>query len=172
MDIIFLADFSPIKPDFGLLFWTTIIFLLFWFMMSRFAFTPIKDALKKREGDIQDALDEAKRAREEMASLKSENEKILAEAREERSKILKEAKEAKATIIGEAKTKAKEEAQRIVTSAKAEIENQKNSALREVKSQAGMMALAIAEKVIKRQLAGDSEQEKYANSLIDEIKLN
>ncbi|MFT5165277.1 MAG: F-type H+-transporting ATPase subunit b [Saprospiraceae bacterium] len=172
MDIIFLADFSPIKPDFGLLFWTTFIFLLFWFMMSRFAFTPIKDALKKRSADIQQALDEAKKAREEMATLKSENEAILTEAREERSKILKEAKAAKDSIINEAKTKAKEEAQRIVTNAIAEIENQKNAALLDVKNQAGMMALAIAEKVIKRQLTGDSEQEKYANSLIDEIKLN
>lgn len=172
MDIIFLSGFSPIKPDFGLLLWTTLIFLLFWFMMSRYAFGPIKDALKKREGDIQDAIDEAKKAREEMASLKSENEKILAEAREERSKILREAKEMKDSIVTEAKTKAKEEAQRIVLNAKTEIESQKNAALKEVKAEAGMIALAIAEKVIKRQLTGDSEQEKYANSLIDEIKLN
>lgn len=170
--MIYLLDFTVIRPEIGLLFWSSLIFLLFWFIMGRLAFNPIKDALKKREGDIQDSLDEAKRAREEMATLKSENEKILAEAREERSKILKEAKEAKDAIVNEAKTKAKDEAQRIVSSAKAEIENLKNAAMRDVKSQAGMMALAIAEKVIKKQLAGDSEQEKYANSLIDEIKLN
>ncbi len=170
--MIYLLDFSVIRPEYGLLIWSTGIFLLFWFIMGRLAFNPIKDALKKREGDIQDALDEAKKAREEMANLKSENEKILAEARETRSNILREAKEAKESIINEAKTKAKEEAQRIVLSAKSEIENQKNAAMQEVKNNAGMMALAIAEKVIKKQLAGDSEQEKYANSLIDEIKLN
>ena len=66
----------------------------------------------------------------------------------------------------------KEEAQKIVTSAKNEIENQKSAALIDLKNQSGMMALEIAEKIIKKQLSGDSEQEKFANSLIDDIKLN
>ena len=170
--MIFLLDFSPIKPDLGLLIWSTFIFILFWIVMAKMAFGPIKDALKKREGDIQDALDEAKKAREEMAALKSQNEQVLAEAREERSKILKEAKEMKDSIVNEAKTKAKEEAQRIVISAQAGIENQRKALLVDVKKHAGMLALEIAEKVIKKQLAGDSEQEKFANSLIDDIKLN
>jgi F-type H+-transporting ATPase subunit b len=170
--MIYLANFTPILPDFGLIFWTVIFFGLFWFLIGKYAFGPIRDALKKREGDIQAALDEAKLAREEMADLKAENEKVMNEAREERAKILREAKETKDAIVSEARDKAKEEAKRIVNNAKAEIDNQKKAALVEVKSQAGMMALAIAEKVIKKQLTGDSEQEKYANSLVDEIKLN
>ena len=103
--MIFLADFTVIKPDFGLLFWTTIIFLLFWFIIGKFAFRPIAEALKERERDIQDSLDEAKKARQEMANLKSENEALLAQAREERSKILKDAKDARDNIINEAKDK-------------------------------------------------------------------
>ena len=170
--MIFLLDFSPIKPDFGLLLWSSVIFILFWVLMGKMAFGPIKEALKKRESDIQDALDEAKNARDEMSNLKAENEQILIQAREERSKILKEAKEIKDTVIKEAKDKAKEEAQKIVTNAKNEIENQKTAALIDLKNQSGMMALEIAEKIIKKQLSGDSEQEKFANSLIDDIKLN
>ncbi|MEM9920255.1 MAG: F0F1 ATP synthase subunit B [Bacteroidota bacterium] len=172
MELTLLADFSVIKPDVGLLFWTTIIFLGVWFMLGRFAFRPIQEALKDRENSIQDALDEAKRAKEEMSNLKAENERILAEAREERAKILRDAKEMKDSIVNEAKVKAKEEAKRIVTSAKTEIENQKIAAMVDVKNQAGLMALAIAEKVIKKQLTGDAEQEKFANSLIDDLKLN
>ena len=170
--MIFLADFTPIRPDFGLLFWTTVIFLIFWWMMAKYAFNPIKDALKTREADIQGALDEAKRAREDMQNLKSENEKILAEARTERANILKEAKEVKESIINEAKTKAKEDAQRIVASAKTEIENQKMAAMIDVKNKAGMMALDIAEKVLRKELKGDAAQESYVNDLVDEIKLN
>jgi len=90
--MIFLADFSVIKPEPGLLIWTTIIFLIFWFLMSRFAFKPIGAALKQRETDIQDALDEAKKARLEMSQLQAQNEKLLTQAREERTAILKEAK--------------------------------------------------------------------------------
>lgn len=170
--MIFLLDFTPIRPEFGLLFWSTIIFLLFWGIMAKYAFGPIKNALKKRESDIQDALDEAKNAREEMSTLKAQNEQILAQAREERSKILKEAKEIKDSMIKEAKEKARDEAQKIVNSAKNEIDNQKQAALIDLKNQTGMMALQIAEKIIKKQLSGDSEQEKFANSLIDDIKLN
>ncbi|MFK8103167.1 MAG: F0F1 ATP synthase subunit B [Saprospiraceae bacterium] len=172
MDFLFLADFSVVKPGIGLLFWTSIIFLFVWFFLGRMAFGPIQKALKDRENTIQDSLDEAKQAREEMSKLKAENESILAQAREERATILKEAKDAKDSMINEAKVKAKEEAQKIVASAKVEIENQKNAAMMEVKNKAGMMALGIAEKIIKKQLIGDGEQEKFANSLVDEIKLN
>ena len=73
----YLLEFNPIKPDIGLIFWTSIIFLLFWFVIGRFAFRPIASALRKRESDIQDALDMATRAKEEMAVLKAENDKIL-----------------------------------------------------------------------------------------------
>ncbi len=170
--IIFLADFSVMKPEPGLLLWTTIIFALFWMLMARFAFKPIQNALKQREADIQQSLDEAKKAREEMANLKSENEQLLRQAQEERMKILKEANEAKETIINEAKTRAKEEAQKIVASAKEQIENQRMAAITDIKNQTGMMALEIAEKLIRRQLKGDTEQEQFVKTLLEEMKLN
>lgn len=172
MLMIYLLDFSPIKPDLGLLLWTTIIFCLFWFIIGRTAFGPIRRALKSRELNIQSALDEATKAREEMAKLKAENEQILAEARDERAKILKEAIDTKNTIVNDAKEKAKEEAQRIVTNAKLEIESEKQAALIEVKNQVGMMATDIAEKVIRKQLGGSDDHEQFVGKLIDEIKLN
>ncbi|MCI5082102.1 MAG: F0F1 ATP synthase subunit B [Saprospiraceae bacterium] len=172
MEVLFLADFSVIRPDPGLILWTTVVFLLVWIILGRMAFRPIQNALKQREDDIQSSLDEAKRAREEMANLKAENEQLLIEAREERAKILKEAKEAKETIIEEAKDKAKEEAQKIVASAKQEIENQKMAAVTEVKNQMGKMAIEIAEKVMRKDLAADSGQKDFVNRLVDEFKLN
>ncbi len=170
--MMFLADFSVIKPDFGLLAWSTLIFLLFWGIMARFAFRPIATALKKREDDIQDSLDEAKKARDEMANLKSENEQLLIQAREERAKILREAKEAKDTIIKEAKDKAKEEAKKIVASAKTEIENQRMAAVIDIKNQIGNIAIEVAEKVLRKELQGDSSQEAFVKSLVEEVKLN
>ncbi|MFK7932588.1 MAG: F0F1 ATP synthase subunit B [Saprospiraceae bacterium] len=170
IDFLFLADFSVIRPDVGLLFWTTIIFLVFWFGLGKMAFTPIAQALKKREDDIQGALDEAKKAKVEMAALNAKNEELLVEARAERANILREAKEAKDSIIKEARDKAKDEAQRIVTNAKVEIENQKNAAMTELKNQVGVMAIDIAEKVIKKELAGG--QDNFVNQLVNDIKLN
>jgi F-type H+-transporting ATPase subunit b len=173
MEMILLSlDFNPIKPDVGLILWTTIIFGIFWYMMWKYAFGPIRDALSKRESDIQEALDQAAKAKAEMSNLKSENEKILADARAERSLIMKEAKEARDAMINEAKVKASAEGKRIMAEARQEIENQKTAAIIEIKDQAGNMALQIAEKIIRKQLAGDAEQEKFANGLVDDMKLN
>jgi F-type H+-transporting ATPase subunit b len=170
--MLFLADFNVLKPEPGLLIWTTVIFFIFWFLMARFAFKQIGAALKQRENDIQSALDEAKKAREEMSNLQAENEKLLAQAREERSAILKEAKDAKDEIIAEAKERANAEYKRKVESAIQDIENQKMAAMVELKNQAGKMAVDIAEKVLGRELANKPEQEAFANSLADKIKLN
>jgi len=172
LEFIFLVDFSVIKPDIGLLFWTSIIFLITWFMLGRFAFRPIQNALKDREDYIQDSLDEAKKTKAEMANLKAENEKILAEAREERTKILKEAKEAKEKMIAEAKEQARAEAKKISNTAKTEIENQKMAAMVDLKNQSGLLALQIAEKIMKKDLTASGAHESFVADLVNETKLN
>ncbi len=168
----FLADFSVIKPDFGLFFWSCLIFILFWVLIGKLAFRPIADALRKREHDIQDALDEAGKAREEMAKMKAENEALLNQAREERSQMLKEAKETKDAIIKEARDGAKEEAGKILTNAKIEIENQKKHAITEVKNQAGLMAIEMTERLVREELKDRASQEQLVRKLVDEINLS
>lgn len=167
-----LLDFTPFQPSPGLAVWSLITFCIFWFAMSKVAFKPIAQALETRENDIQDALDSAKTAKEEMSNLKAENEKLLATAREERSKMLKEAKDTKNQIIADAKDTAKGEASRIMTQANQDIENQKKAAMMEVKNEVGAIALSIAEKVLKKELAGNAEQESFVNSLVKDINLN
>ena len=168
----FIADFNVIRPDFGLFFWAIVIFAIFWFFIGKFAFRPIADALQKRENDIQDALDQAKKAKEEMEKLQADNEMLLQEAREERAKILKEAKDAKESIIREAKEQAKGEANKMILNAKMEIDNQKNAAIAEVKSQLGSMALEIASKVLKKELSDSKEQVSYVDKLVDDLNMN
>ncbi len=170
--IILAADFSPIKPDFGLIVWTTLFFGLFWWLIGKNAFRPIATALKERSNSIDEALRSAEKAREEMAQLKSENDLILREAREERSKIIKEANEVKSKIIAEAREEAKEEASRMIEDAKHEITSQKNAALHEVKSEVGNIAIEIAEQVLKRELNEKQEQEKLVESLVGDIKFS
>jgi F-type H+-transporting ATPase subunit b len=172
MNIFLLADFSVIKPDPGLIFWTSIIFIVLWTVLGRMAFKPIQNALTKRDNDIQEALDEAKKAREEMSNVQAENQKLLADAREERARMLKDAKETKDQMIKEAKDQARAEAQKIVTNAQQEIENQRKVAMAELKKEVGAMAIDIAEKVLRKQLAGNKEQEQFVNTLVDDIKLN
>jgi F-type H+-transporting ATPase subunit b len=170
--MITLLNFTPFLPSPGLAIWSLLIFLLFWFLMSKVAFKPIANALEQRENDIQGALDSAKKAKEEMSSLKAENDKILAEAREEKSKILQEAKDIKNQTIAEARDKAKEEANKIIASAKLEIENQKKAAIADIKSQVGSMAVDIAEKLVKKELASNPDHTAYVKKLVDDFNLN
>jgi len=170
--MLFLADFSVMKPDPGLIFWTFLIFLLVYVVLGRAAFRPIQKALKKREDDIQDSLDEAKKAREEMSQLQAQNEQLLKEAQEERAKILREAKDAKDSIIAEAKNEAKKEAQKIVADAKEQINNMRMETMTNIRNEVGTMAVDIAEKVLRNKLKGDQEQENLVNKLVDEIKFN
>ena len=167
-----LAVFPPFLPDVGIVFWTTIIFLLVLFVLAKYAFGPIHNALKKREQDIQESLNQAEQAKADIAALQDKNEQLLKQAQEERAKILKEAKETKDAIVKEAKEKAKAEAQKIVTIAQEEISNMKQSVLAEAKNELGNMAIEIAEKVLRQKLSGDKDQEKLVQSLVEEIKFN
>ncbi len=172
MQALFLAEFSPIQPEIGMIFWALVIFALTWLVLGRFTFKPIARALREREESIGGALAEADRARTEMAQLKTENQSLLKQAQTERTLMMKEAKEAQEGILKAAREQARTESARIVAEAHAEIETQKNAAMLEVKNSAGQLAIDVAQKILRNQLADPSAQQRYANTLIDEIKLN
>ncbi len=166
MHILAFDPMSLILPDLGLLFWTTVIFLLFWFLMGKFAFKPIVKAIKDREQSIDDALSAADKAKTEMQQLQSDNAALLKEAREEGARILKEAKEVKESVIADAHGRAKEEAAKIVADAKLEIDAQKKAALAEVKNEVSKLSVEIARKVLGRELEASKDQQTYINSLV------
>jgi F-type H+-transporting ATPase subunit b len=170
--MMYLADFSVIKPDVGLIFWSTIFFLLFWLLIGKMAFKPIKDALKNRETDIKTALDSAEEAKREVAAMKSQNDELLKKAQEERMLVLREAKETAERVVRDAKDKAKEEANNIIINASREIESQKQAALREIKSQVGTMAVTIAENILKKELSSDASSADYVTRMVDGMNFN
>ncbi len=161
-----------LKPEFGLLIWTLLAFLVVFFILKKFAWPAIVKGLKDREQSIAESLATAERVKMEMAQLKSENEALLASAREERAKLLKEARETKDKIVNEAKEQAKTEANKIITEAQAAINTQKMAALTEVKNQVGKLVIEVSEKVLRRELENKSAQEAHIKGLVDDVKLN
>ncbi len=161
-----------VTPDFGLIFWMTITFLAVLFILKKYAWKPILKSLKEREDSIDNALQSAEKAKDEMARLKSDNEKILQEARVEREKLLSDAREVKEKIIEDAKTSAKIEADKMISSAKAQIESEKLTALNEIKEKVVSLSVEIAEKVINKSLSSDKAQVDYASSLLKDIEMN
>ena len=161
-----------VTPDLGTIFWMVIIFGVVAFVLKKFAWKPILNALNEREESIENALNAAEKARQEMANLKAGNEQLLAEARKEKENILREAMNLKDNIVAEAKEKASAETQKSIKSAIQQIENEKAKAINEMKLQITEISLMIAEKVIRKEMAGNKQQQEMVNKLIDEIKLN
>ena len=169
MSTLFLADFSVIKPDFGLIFWTVIIFLVLYAVLAKLAWKPIQKALTKRDNDIQDSIDEAKRVKAEMAQLKDDNQRLLAEAREESTRIVADAEAFAKKRREEAVTEAKEAAQKVSENAQREIANMRDSAMADLKKEVGAMAIEIAEKVIRKDLQNDATQKALVNELVNNL---
>lgn len=163
---------SLIVPSEGLLFWTTVVFVILLVLLRKFAWKPILGAVQTREENIQKALDSAKEAEEKMSSLTAQNEELLKAARAERDVILKEAKEAKEAIVGEAKSVATSEANKIVADAREVIANEKMKAVTELKNQVAGLSIEIAEKILKSELDDKAKQETLINNLVDEVNLN
>lgn len=161
-----------LTPDLGLFFWTLIAFLAVFFILRKFAWKPILTALNERETGIADSIAAAERVKKEMSLMQNENEKLMQQAREERSAMLKEAKDLKDRIVNEAKDQAKAEANKIILDAQQQIQQQKMAALTEVKNEIGNLAVEVAEKVLRKQLATADTQNDYAKMLAEDIKLN
>lgn len=169
MSTLFLADFSVIKPDFGLIFWTGIIFLVTYFILSRAAWNPIQKALTSRNNEIQDSIDEAKRVQAQMAQLKDDNAKLLAEAREESTRIVADAEAFAKQRREEAVNEAKAAAQKVSENAQREIANMRDSAMADLKKEVGTMAIEIAEKVLQKDLKSDVNQTALVSELVKNL---
>ncbi len=161
-----------LTPEFGLFFWTLLAFLVVLFILRKFAWKPILNALNERETGIADSIASAEKVKAEMANIKSENEQLLVKAREERSQMLKEAKVEQERIINKAKEDTKVIADKMIADAQQQIQQQKMAALTEVKNEVGKLSLEVAEKVLRKQLASADSQQEYAKMLAEEIKMN
>jgi F-type H+-transporting ATPase subunit b len=167
-----MALLSIITPDLGLFFWQTVIFLITLFILSKFAWGPIMNALKEREDSITDALSAADKARADIQQLQAKNEALLAEARVERDKILADAHKAATTMMDDARVKATTEGNRLMEAARVSIQTEKNAALHDVKNYAATLAVEIAEKILRKELNNAEEQKKLVSEYIKEVNLN
>lgn len=163
---------SIIAPEPGLFIWTTIIFLVFFFLLRAFAWKPILSMIHAREERIEKSLEEAKEAREAMEKLKSDNEALMKEARAERDKVLSEAKDMRESIIKEARNEAAEAAAQEREKAKQQIEAEKVQALNQIKETAAALAVEVSEKILRQQFQDKATQESYARELINDLAKN
>jgi F-type H+-transporting ATPase subunit b len=156
----------------GLFFWQAIIFVALIFLLRKFAWGPILNAVNEREESIEEALNAAEEARLKLAELKTDNEALLNKAREERDVILKEARTMKSAILDEAKKAASQESEKIVTAARESIQHEKMAAITELKNQVAVLSIDIAQKILKDELSSDEKQKAIIDNVVKDIVLN
>jgi F-type H+-transporting ATPase subunit b len=150
-----------VTPGIGMIFWSTLFFLVLLFILGKFAWPAILTAVKARNESIRHALDAADKAKKEMAKLQADNQKILAEAKAERDKLIADARE-----------KAGEEAKKLVQNAREAIQSEKAAALNDMKVQIAGLSVEIAEKLLRTKLEESKAQKELVDKLINEADLN
>lgn len=159
-------------PGSGLLFWQALIWIILIVFLAVFAWKPIIQSLKIREESIQEALDAAELAKQDMKKLQSKNEKLLDEARLERDNIIKEARNASNLLKEEAKEEAAKISTKMIEEARMAIHTEKQAALTEVKTLVASLSLEIAEKLMRVQLMDDKAQKALVEEFVKDLNLN
>lgn len=160
-----------LKPDPGLLIWMCISFGILVFLLGKFAWKPILGAVKTREQSIADALNEAKKMRDDMAKMSASNEEIMRQARAERETLLKEARDIRDREISEAKGRAKAEADAMLGRAREDIRNEKNAAIVELRNQVADLSLQVAERILKEKLGDAAAQKALVDKVMADVDL-
>jgi F-type H+-transporting ATPase subunit b len=162
---------SLLTPDFGLIFWMLVCFLVLLFILGKYGWPVIIGMIDKRGSYIEESLKAANDANERLKNIQAESEKILVEAKNAQIRILKEATAAKNQMIADAQKQAGVEAEKIIEAARADIRTEKENAIREIRSQVAELSVDVAEKVLRKELADQQSQVDMINRLLDEINI-
>lgn len=160
---------SILTPDFGLLFWMFLAFLVVFGVLATFGFPAIIKMVEGRKQYIDDSLRKAHEASERLDNIKQEGDAILQEAREKQAQVINEAAVTRDAIVEKAQAKAHEESARIISDAKAQIENDKQNAVRDIRTQVAELSIQIAENILREKLSLNDMQMEMIDRLLDEV---
>lgn len=163
---------SLLTPDSGLLFWMIVSFGIVLVILSKYGFPVIIKAIEQRKAYIDNSLQTARQANEQLANIQAEGALLLAEAKDRQNLIIREALAEKERIIEEARQKATSEAHLQMEEATRRIREEKEKAIREVRSEIADLSIAIAEKVMREKINRDHEQQQIIDRLLDEVSFS
>jgi F-type H+-transporting ATPase subunit b len=152
-----------VQPDPGLFIWTIVTFLVLLTLLAKFAWKPLLEALETRQLTIRKALDDAQQARQELERLNVESAEIIRKARLDADAIITQSRSDGDRLREELRQKAKADAETIVRNAERQIQLETGRALQQIRLEAVDLSVAIASKLIGRNLSKEDNQR-----LIDE----
>ena len=155
-------------PETGLLFWMLLSIIVVFAVLAKFGFPVITRMVEERREYVEQSLQAAKEANDQLAQVKSQSEALLQSAREQQMKILNEASATRDQIVAEAKAQAQAETQRQIEDAKRQIRLEQDAAIRAARSEIALLAVDIAQKVIREKLDNTPAQMSMIDRLLDE----
>jgi len=162
------ASGGPLTVEFGLMFWTVVVFLLLLLVLKKFAYPALLGAVEARERALQEQLDAAERNRAESEALLAEHKKLLAEARMQAHALLVEARTIAEKERALALEKTVQEQQELLERARREIVDERDRAIAELRQEAVDLSLAAASKLIGERLTSETDRklvQEYLSSL-------
>jgi F-type H+-transporting ATPase subunit b len=157
-----------LAPRFDLALWSIVVFMLLYWVLRKYAWGPILKGLQKRERSIEDAIDEAKKVRDEMAKRQAEFQQQLADANQQIPRLMDEARRDAARLKEEMRTDAAKEITEERQRLRREIEVAKDQAVQEIWNQAANLATTISARAIGRSLGADDHR-RLVDEALSEI---
>ncbi|MBQ7878368.1 MAG: F0F1 ATP synthase subunit B [Bacteroidaceae bacterium] len=159
---------SLLLPDAGLLFWTLLSFVVVLIILTKFGFPAITSMIDERKRYIDESLQHAREANKKLADIEKESAALLKAAHEEQAAILREAAVAREQLLKEAREKAGKEGEKMLAETRRVIQMEKEEALRDIRRQVAELSIAIAEKVLSKELADVEMQNSVIEKLVEE----
>lgn len=159
-------------PDFGLVFWMFVAFLLLFLVLGKWGWPVIVKSMNERADTIDKGVEYAREAKEQLDSARAEAEKFVTEAQKQQAEILRDAAKMKTQIIEEARKEASEEAKKVMDAAKVSIEQSRKEAELQFRNEVSRFSLEIAEKMVRNHMASDAAQTQLVDKLLNEIEKN
>jgi F-type H+-transporting ATPase subunit b len=163
---------SLVEPSAGLIFFKALAFLIFFYLVYRFGWGPITDALEEREKTIDESIRRAEKALAEAKETQAENEKARREAEREAQRILREARESAEALRSEEVEKTRAKIRQMQEQAQAEIEREKQGALQELRDEVADLAVDAASKIVRDNLDGARQRQLVRDFITDEMPAN
>ncbi len=159
-------------PDFGLVFWMFVAFLILFLALAKWGWPAIIKNMDERADTIDKGVEYAREAKEQLDNARSEAQKFVAEAQRQQAEMLRDAAKMKSQIIEDARREASEEAKKVMDAAKLSIEQSRKEAEMQFRNEVSKFSIDIAEKMVRRQMQSDKAQSELVNKLLDEIEKN
>lgn len=157
-------------PEFGLVFWMFVAFLCLYLILAKYAWPYIIKTVEERADKIDKGVAVAQEAEAKLASANAERDRILAEARARQAEILREATKMRNQMIDDARGEASAEAKKVAQAAQLSIEQSRKESEKQLRQEAGMLALEIAEKVIRHNISSDAAQKELVDKYLNEVQ--